>query len=274
MDDKPPIVYCGVTNAGARDYNQDTIHHLHPDDEVATQWGRLYAVADGMGGYEHGNIASSIAINTLFETFYKGQPGQSQANLKAGVRDANLGVYQTSQRMKARMGTTLTAANILGDWLTIAHVGDSRAYLVRGQTATCLTNDHSQVGEMVRAKLISPEKARTHNQRSVLNRCLGMSLFVQADVSRTRLQPGDYLILCSDGLWSVIQDEEFAQLVNQLGDTGAICEKLVELAIQRESDDNVSAMAVQINALTQPAPDSEGKRRLFPFLRGRSSSVQ
>lgn len=274
-DSESPIVYCGLTNAGiVRTENQDSIHFLHPDQEIAAKWGTLYAVADGLGGYEHGNVASGLAIKIFFETFYQGEAGQSPKNMRAGIRDANMGVYEAAQRMKARMGTTLTAVNILGDTMHIAHVGDSRAYLVRNGTAACLTNDHSRVGEMVRAKLITPEKARTHNQRSVLNRCLGMELFVQPDMLTTKLRVGDQIVLCSDGVWSVIQDEEFGQIASEGADGGVICERLLNLAMERESDDNVSAIAIRVNSLRAGHPsgaESGGLRRLFPFLRSKSS---
>jgi len=106
------------------------------------------------------------------------------------------------------MGTTLTAAYILGNTLYLAHVGDSRAYLIRDGRLVCLTSDHTMVGDMVRSKLISHDKIRTHAQRSYLTKSLGTTLFVQPDITQQKLREGDRLILCSDGVWSVVEDEE------------------------------------------------------------------
>ena len=126
-----------------------------------------------------------------------------------------LQVYQKAQQLGAgRMGTTLTAVYIFGNTLYLTHVGDSRAYLIRDKRATCLSADHTTVGDMVRSKLLSPDKLRTHAQRSVLTKAIGISLFVQPDITEHRLQEGDRLVLCSDGVWSVVQDEDFARIAS------------------------------------------------------------
>src|SRR5258707_8714271 len=104
------------------------------------------------------------------------------------------------------MGTTLTAAYVYGDVLYLAHVGDSRAYLIRDGRSICLTSDHTTVGDMVRSNLISSDKIRTHAQRSILTKSVGTALFVQPDIIQQRLREGDRLVLCSDGVWSVIED--------------------------------------------------------------------
>ena len=112
--------------------------------------------------------------------------------LRRGVDAANLGVYQMAQRLGAvRMGTTLTAVTVVGQQLHLAHVGDSRAYLIRDNRAQCLTNDHTHVGDMVRMKVIPPDKVRTHAQRSILTKGLGLTLFVQPDITQVALQDGD-----------------------------------------------------------------------------------
>jgi PPM family protein phosphatase len=180
------ILGSGLSFVGKyRDDNQDAIRILHPaQDDARHAQGYLFGIADGMGGYSHGGVASVTALTTFFEMFYSGTPGKSPQNLRQAMQHANIAVYQASQRLGAvRMGTTLSVVNILGSQLHIAHVGDSRAYLVRGHQVTCLTNDHTQVGELVRMKLLTPDKLRQHEQRSVLNRCVGMQLFVQADIS-------------------------------------------------------------------------------------------
>ena len=113
------------------------------------------------------------------------------------------------------MGTTLTAVGIRGRRLWIAHAGDSRAYLVRHGRSRCLTEDHTAVGDLVRMNIISKDKVRTHAHRSILTRAVGLGMFLQPDVLSMRLQAGDRMVLCSDGLWSSIEDEEIGSLAAQ-----------------------------------------------------------
>jgi protein phosphatase len=266
-----PILFHGQTHAGlVRDDNQDAIRTSHNDDERTITHGHLYGIADGMGGYDHGGVASELALQMLFNTFYAGKPRQSAQNLRNGIRDANLGVYQAAQRIGTRMGTTLTAINLAGNRAHVAHVGDSRAYLIRDGKATCLTNDHTPVGDLVRSRILGPEKVRTHAMRSKLNKSLGIELFVQPDISQVELRQGDVLILCTDGVWAVVQDDEFAQLVVKASDIAEASQNLIDLALERESDDNVSALAISIKALTVEATASAPERGWrLPFFRNR-----
>ena len=241
--------------------------------------GLLYALADGMGGYAHGGLASALALDALFQTFYAGQPASPRKKLRRSVQSANLSVCQAAMRMGVgRMGTTLTAASLLGNTLYLAHVGDSRAYLVRGGRAICLTNDHTTVGDLVRMKVLSPDRVRTHAQRSVLNKAIGLGLFVEPDVTDLRLMEGDRLILCSDGLWAVIQDDEFARLARQVRGARSLSQDLIDLAIERQTDDNVSAVVIDIRRLAAPATAGETRRTWHRFfslrhhLYGHSSS--
>lgn len=233
--------------------------------------GCMYGVADGMGGYEHGGIASTLALEAFFETYYHADGSSVSQRLREGVQVANLGVYQTARRLGvARMGTTLTVVNVIGHTMHIAHVGDSRAYLIRDQKAICLTNDHTRVGELVRMKLLSPDKVRTHNQRSVLNRCLGVDLFVQPDIFQVPVQDGDCIILCTDGVWSVIEDEEFAKFAAEELDPEKLNQKVFELAMKRDSDDNLSVMSLRLQRLLPSPPgagDSRWNRLLQRFKR-------
>jgi len=244
------VIECsGLSNIGlVREDNQDSIHL--PDVSHPPESGLLYAVADGMGGYTHGAVASALAIQKLIETLYNGKGRPNQKSLRRGVETANLSIYKASERLGVgRMGTTLTAAYILEDELHLIHVGDSRAYLIRDRQATCLTADHTTVGDLVRTRLITPDKVRTHSQRSILTKSVGIGLFVQPDLSRHKLQKEDYLILCSDGVWSVVQDEEFAQVVIESEEIDLVSQNLVNLALDRKTDDNVSVVAIHIREL-------------------------
>jgi serine/threonine protein phosphatase PrpC len=261
------IEYSATSETGpVRDDNQDSV--WLPEGYSAVEQGLLVAVADGMGGYSHGKLASSLALEKLFQTFYS-ETGPAKKTLRKALEAANLNVYQTTQRLGVgRMGTTLTAIHILGNRLHVAHVGDSRAYLVRGGEATCLTNDHTTVGELVRMKVLSPDKVRQHAQRSVLNQCLGLALFIKPDITETVLNEGDTLVLCSDGVWSVIEDDEFAALAGEILEPEMLSRRLVELALERETDDNASAVVVRVRHLGTVPEEVRSGGKLAHFLRG------
>ena len=260
----PEIECSGLSHIGSvREDNQDAIR-LSGETPAADR--RLFALADGMGGYSHGGIASQVALETFFETFYGDTTAGVPRRLRRSVDAANLGVYQMAQRLGAvRMGTTLTAATVVGQQLHVAHVGDSRAYLIRDQRAQCLTNDHTHVGDMVRMKVIPPDRVRTHAQRSILTKGLGLTLFVQPDITQVALQEGDRLILCSDGVWSVVEDQEFAQLAASAAHMTDLSQKLIDLSLDRQSDDNLSVVAIQLHHLDPAETAAEPRRSWNPF---------
>jgi protein phosphatase len=240
----------GHTHVGnIRPENQDAFRIHATIEHITDSLGYLYAVADGLGGYQHGGIASTHALETFFDTFYRGNPAKPSQNMRDAAQAANLAVYQTAQRLGARMGTTLSAINLLGRQLTLAHIGDSRVYLVRARKATCLTNDHTAVGELVRMRILSPDKVRTHDRRSVLEKCLGIELFVQPDITQHTLTEDDYLILCTDGVWAHVEDDEFAQVALSVRDPEQISQMLIDIAMERNSDDNLSAIVIHIEQL-------------------------
>ncbi len=186
----PEIESGGLSVTGpVRNDNQDSIHF--PDYEHPAGTDLLFAIADGMGGYAHGGVASLLALESFSSTLAAGNDNPIPKLLQRGVEIANLHVYQKAQQLGGvRMGTTLTAAYVLGEMLYLAHVGDSRAYLIRDGRSVCLTTDHTAVGAMVRSKLISPDKLRTHAQRSMLTKSIGTDLFVQPDIVQQRLKRG------------------------------------------------------------------------------------
>ena len=264
----PEIEYNGLSHVGpVRDDNQDAIRL--PESHLSAERGLLYAVADGMGGYAHGRLASTLALEKLYQIFYNERAAPAPKVLRRGVESANLGVYREAQRLGAgRMGTTLTAVSVLGDKLHLAHVGDSRAYLVRDNRAVCLTNDHTTVGDLVRMKVLPPDKVRTHAQRSVLTKGIGLALFVQPDIAQITLRDDDRLILCSDGVWSVIQDNEFARLSQEAKGVTALSQNLINLALERQTDDNASAIAIHIQRLAPIPAQGENRRGWgWPFFR-------
>ncbi|MFN8411353.1 MAG: protein phosphatase 2C domain-containing protein [Anaerolineales bacterium] len=231
-----------------REDNQDSIRISN--GEYSAGDGALFAIADGMGGYAHGGMASLLALETFFNTLADQSASPILKALQRGVEAANLDVYQQAQKLDAgRMGTTLTVAYVFGDMLYLAHVGDSRAYLIRDGRSICLTADHTTVGDMVRSKIISSDKIRTHAQRSVLTKSIGTSLFVQPDIIQQKLREGDSLVLCSDGVWSVIEDEEFARVVDEASSVDEASQQLIDLALHHNTDDNASVVVFHLHRL-------------------------
>lgn len=261
----PEFDYSGVSDVGpVREDNQDAIQLS--DGNITAERGWLCAVADGMGGYSNGRVASTLALEKLFGIFYQDKSQSIERALRRGVESANLGVYKKAQQSQAgRMGTTLTAASVIGNKLYLAHVGDSRAYLIRDHKAICLTEDHTTVGDLVRMKVLPPDKVRTHAQRSVLTKGIGLTLFVKPDITRHTLKENDTLVLCSDGVWSVIQDDEFAELAAKTRGARELSQGLIDLALDRRTDDNASAITVHIKSLSAHSAESTSRNILSPL---------
>lgn len=260
LSSAPGIEFAGGSDIGTvREENQDSIRL--PEQDLPGERGLLYALADGMGGLAHGKLASMMAVDTLFETFY-GAKAPIPKSLGKGIEKANSKVFGAAQGMgSVRMGTTLTAVNVSGDDLWVAHVGDSRAYLVRDGRTTLLTNDHTTVGDLVRMKLISPDKVRTHAQRSTLNRAVGLGLFVRPDVTSLKLRDGDRVVLCSDGLWCSIEDDELGSLVGEAEGLEELCASLIRTALDRGSEDNVSVIIVRVRRASTAKDSGSAKAK-------------
>ena len=173
----------------------------------------LFAVADGMGGAQAGEVASRLAAESLRER-ERGELSALEQTVEL-IREANRRVYAySSENASARgMGTTMTVALVDGNRVAIGHVGDSRAYLLRDEQLTQLTQDHSLVADLVRSGRLSPEDAESHPRRSVITRALGTDSEVEVDVFSLRAEKRDVFLLCSDGLTSIVSDEEIARLL-------------------------------------------------------------
>lgn len=251
---QPELESSAASHIGmVRDENQDAVRL--PDSVLPRDKGVLFAIADGMGGYAHGGLASQLAVEALYEAFYQNNATSIRKALRRGIESANLRVYKTSQQLQAgRMGTTLTAAFIHEETLQVVHVGDSRLYLVRNETTSCLTNDHTMVGDLVRMRVLTPDKVRGHAQRSILTRGIGLTLFIKPDFSQHKLEENDCLILCSDGLWSVIEDHEIASLAGAAPTADQLGKRLIDLALKRNSDDNISIVVIYVRRLAETRP--------------------
>ena len=252
-----------------RDHNEDFVAArvlTTPDDA----WDRppLFVLADGMGGHAAGEVASRVATETVLDLFASSPVGALPQMLRNAMRAANLAVAEAATgKGRKGMGTTLLAAGLSGREAVLGHVGDSRAYLVRGDSCTQLTNDHSRVGEMVRRRMITPEQAATHPARSQLTRSIGGDPLVQIDLVRQPLERNDVLILCSDGLWDVTSRIELAELAAGLVDRStptalALADHLVSDAVQKGAADNVSVVVIHLTS-EQPIPPVARRRLLF-----------
>ncbi len=218
----------------------------------------LFVVADGMGGAQAGEVASQIAV-TAFE---QGLPddGSPEERLVARVLEANAEIYQRSQaeHERAGMGTTLTAAYLDEAHLVIAHVGDSRAYLFRDGKLKQLTQDHSLVGELVRRGKLTEEQAAEHPQRSIITRALGPEPSVEVDTWTYPARAGDVLMLCSDGLTSMISEERIGQILASSPGLDEAADALIDGANEAGGRDNITVVLVRLEdvggdgALEQP----------------------
>jgi PPM family protein phosphatase len=217
----------------------------------------LFAVADGMGGHLGGEIASATAVETISQAAREDPPHDS-ARLAAIVRAANAAVWERAQGdpQLRGMGTTCTLALLEGEELHIAHVGDSRAYLYRQRELTQVTDDHTLVNRMVREGRLQPEEADRHPQRSIITRALGVDAEVEVDELTLGVEEGDRVLLCSDGLTSMIDFEELHQLLASESDPETVADRLVEAANAAGGEDNVTVLLIDIqpNGATGSAP--------------------
>lgn len=260
-----------------RDHNEDEVRMAEPESDQVAGRGFLAAVADGMGGHERGEVASNLAIETLFTTFYDENSEEAKADLvallKEGFKASNERIMSESSTGSTggSMGTTMVAAAVNNTQLTIANVGDSRAYLVRAETATQITRDHSLVAEQVASGVISAEEARTSNYRNVITRALGHRPKVEVDIFEIDLLPDDRVVLCSDGVHGHVEPDEVADITLKQEPQEA-SQSLIDLAMERGSTDNVTAAVIwfdpateEIVSATAEAP-AAGGRRLSPVL--------
>lgn len=214
------------------------------DPALRKQRGHLYVVADGMGGHAAGEQASALAVHTVLETFYRHPDPDLRWRLMAAVHEANAVIHRQAQNAEtAGMGTTVVAALLHGRDLYVAHVGDSRAYRVRGETIERLTADHTLVAETVRLGAITAEEAQTHPYRHVLTRSLGSEPQVEVDLSHHLLRRGDRIVLTTDGLTAVVSDEEIRDVVRN-HPPGTAARVLGELAAQRGNADDATVVVI------------------------------
>jgi PPM family protein phosphatase len=271
------IVSGGVSDVGrVRTNNEDSYRIVEPLN--------LFILSDGMGGEAHGEIASAMAVETVES--YCSQPATVKEDagvtlhdaapetwspqtklLRDAVTQANFKIYQSAQKHPEQrgMGATITTGWVNGSKLSLAHVGDSRAYLLRTGSLQQLTNDHSLVAEQVRRGILTPQQAEESEMQSVLLRALGANPEVDIEVEEVELMPRDVLLFCSDGLTRMVTEPEIAGSLQAETDPASSAQKLVDLANERGGLDNVSVIVARVG------DDSKG---WFSWLRRDSNKKE
>jgi PPM family protein phosphatase len=247
------------TDIGGRSSNEDNMGSYVPEDvQVMAKKGALFVVADGLGGHVQGEVASELAVNTIRDTYYQDTDEDITTALRRAVENANALIWKKNaekfqdatddEKKHIGMATTCVAAVLQNDHVYIANVGDSFAYIMRAEQVMQIAQDHSWVAEQVHAGLLTKEQARSHEKRNVITRCLGTKSDVDVYVASEVVQDGDILLLCTDGLWSLVEEEELHSIVEQYAPQES-AKRLVERAIENGGPDNITAVVVRVSLI-------------------------
>lgn len=252
-----------ATNTGiVRTHNEDSLicMELSIPGGMERSYPGLYAVADGLGGHQGGEIASDMALRVLAKSMINSVVLPSLGDdssvltgefvsqrLAEAVKTANSEVYTQGIAMGYGMGTTLAAAVLIGHIACIANVGDSRVYLLEDNKLRQVSRDHSLVAELVEDGKIQPEDIYTHPNRNIVTRCLGTGPSVKTDLFTEELKPGSSLILCSDGLWEMIKDDQIRNILHGASSPQDACDRLVEQANANGGVDNITVIVLRSN---------------------------
>jgi PPM family protein phosphatase len=237
-----------------RQGNEDCLGYFAPTNpEEARARGYLFAVADGVGGHDLGEVASHTAVECVLAGFKECTPAEPHgALLTRLIRTANTRVIDrghAAQSAGVGMATTIVACGLRYDRAVVAHVGDSRCYLIRRGQPNLLTRDHTVANEHVRLKLLSKEDAAQAETRHMLSRSLGSELMVNVEVNEHQVFAGDVLLLCSDGLHGSVEASEMAALTSHGGELATAARRLVDLANQRDGSDNISLQLIRVRSV-------------------------
>ena len=251
------IVGCAQSVGLQRDHNEDALFTLTTNmtsDDIQLPFG-LYIVADGMGGHQYGELASGLAVRAvsnmiirkLFVPIYSTRPSSPNESILEILNEAIQDAHQVVSREAPGGGTTMTAVLIMGEQMTVAHVGDSRAYLLTPEGEfRPLTRDHSLVKRLVELGQITTDEAAYHPQRNVLYRALGQGEPVEADINTSPLPHDSHLLICSDGLWGVVPEAELLHLIQESSSPQEACQRMIEAANAAGGPDNITAILVRM----------------------------
>jgi protein phosphatase len=252
------IQFGAATDVGMqRSNNQDSAYSMVMNLDTSEEPPPLglFIVADGMGGHTDGEKASAATVRTIAEYFMEEIAGpalkndeslNNQKTIPEVLADAMTAANEVVQISVPSGGTTATAAVIRGDIAHIAHVGDSRAYLLNEGTLEVITRDHSLVRRLIELGQLTEEEAEVHPQRNVLYRAIGQGERIDADTATRRLPPGSRLVLCSDGLWGVVGDSGIARILEQFADPQMACDALIDAANAGGGHDNITVVIIQM----------------------------
>ena len=276
------VEYAGLTVIGhVREHNEDRLgwvaldgeppyvtppaEHAIGESTASSGIGFVFAVADGLGGYGGGDIAAGMAVDASLAQAQRALAGGSRVSgtLRDAFNRANGEILDAalSGRGGRKMQSTLSALVITPGEAHLGHVGDSRVYRRREGELELLTTDHSQVMELLRMHIISPEQAIDHPARYALTRSVGNDITVRTDIRSESLDADDAFLLCSDGLWSNVTSSEISKAMDR--SPAEACRWLVDLALGRGGDDNATAMTIRVRAAGQRPETPQGWRRLF-----------
>ena len=234
-----------ITDVGQiRTLNEDFVF---ASDTPVGNLPNLFVVADGMGGHNAGDFASKYAVETLLETIRVNPENNPIKIIRTAIETANSSILKEAAEHETMsgMGTTIVLTTIVGDYAYVANVGDSRLYLINDERIIQITKDHSLVEEMVRMGEISEEDARNHPDKNIITRAVGVLPEVTADFFEISLKPGDEILMCSDGLTNMIEDDEIRHIVLGQRDIVEKAEKLIETANRNGGKDNITVVLIE-----------------------------
>lgn len=231
-----------------RDKNQDAFY-ISKENEL-----QLYIVADGMGGHRCGELASSMALEIVKESFLNSVEKLNKKNnvirlIKESIEKANINIYLKSLEREEwkGMGTTITLAYIFKDRILIGHVGDSRAYIVEDGILRQLTEDHSYINELIKNGTITKEEAKSHPKKNMITRAVGSSSTIEVDIIEEKYKLGDTLIICSDGLFNMLDEDEINDVFKKEKKMQLACEILTSMANKKGGLDNITIIAIKFD---------------------------
>jgi PPM family protein phosphatase len=258
-----------ITHQGLmRSQNEDAhwiAHSVEVKTETESTSRYIFAVADGLGGHRGGALASRMALKSVKECVHKWHGGNAGRMVGQAMQRANQKVFCVSQmdhELFHKMQTTLTVVALDQNSLTIGHVGDCRLYRVRDGRMGLLTRDHTMANDLLNLHLISTEQALQHPGRHQLTRSVGGDPFMNVDILRERPQIGDTYLLCSDGLWSELTEEEILVTIKE-NDISSACEKLVRFALRGGAPDNITAIMFRIETIGPQAASQFSWRKIL-----------
>lgn len=243
------MVKAAVSDIGRhRDKNQDG-YYLSDESEDP-----IYIVADGMGGHKCGEIASSMALDSVIKRFKDNKEPLSNKDdilklIKTSMEAANIKIYLKSLEMVEckGMGTTMTLAYIFKDKILIGHVGDSRAYIIRDKKIYQITEDHSYINELLKNGTITLQEAKEHPKKNMITRALGVSSIVEVDIIQKKYKKDDILLLCSDGLFNMLSEVEITGVFNEESSMVKCSQTLIDMANEKGGFDNITVIVVKLN---------------------------